>query len=135
MYKRAIMLQKILLIFFFVGWCNAIESNIIEIMQRLQHASDLIQKGFFLNKFDLVQEGIKKHKEDFYTLQKFNIEVFLDSKNTNYAPIISSFISNIIEQRVMLEKFLKNNDKIRAYEAYQGMNLNCTKCHGLLRDW
>ncbi|MDL0079937.1 hypothetical protein [Helicobacter zhangjianzhongii] len=129
------MLRKIALVAILCNALSALESNIIEIMQYLQRDSDLIQKGFFLNKFDIVKEGISKHKEDFSALQKFNIEVFLDEKTLNYSPIITSFLNNIIENRVALEKFLRDNDKVRAYEAFQELNHNCMKCHALLRGW
>lgn len=129
------MLRSIAFIAFFSSSLCALESNIIEIMQYLQRDSDLIQKGFFLNKFDIVAEGISKHKADFSALQKFNIEVFLDEKTLNYSPIITSFLNNIVENRVALETFLKNNDKIRAYEAFQELNYNCMKCHALIRGW
>ena len=129
------MLRSIAFIAFFSSSLCALESNIIEIMQYLQRDSDLIQKGFFLNKLDIVAEGISKHKADFSALQKFNIEVFLDEKTLNYSPIITSFLNNIVENRVALETFLKNNDKIRAYEAFQELNYNCMKCHALIRGW
>ena len=58
-------------------------------------------------------------------MQKFNIEVFLDEKTLNYSPIITSFLNNIIENRVALEKFLRDNGKVRAYEAFQELNHNC----------
>lgn len=129
------MLKKFALTALLSGLCYGLDSNIIEIMQYLQRDSDLIQKGFFLNKFDIVQEGIDKHKADFNALQKFNIDMFLDEKHLNYSPIISSFLHNIIESRVSMERFLQSNDKIRAYEAFQQLNYNCMKCHALTRGW
>lgn len=129
------MLKKLILIALFSCSAHALDSNIIEIMQYLQRDSDLIQRGFFLNKFDIVQEGIEKHKVDFNTLQKFNIDMFLDEKHLNYSPIFSSFLRNIKENRIALEKFLKDNDKIRAYEAFQQLDYNCMKCHALVRGW
>lgn len=128
-------LQKSLIFALFINTASALESNIIEIMQNLQHDSDLIRKGFFLDKEDIIKEGIQKHKDDFNALQKFNIEVFLDSTTMNYSPIMKSFMSNIVEQRIALENFLAKGYKLRAYEAYQQLNLNCMKCHALSREW
>mgnify|MGYP006972491228 CR=1 FL=1 len=114
---------------------TATESNIVEIMQKLQYDSDLIQKGFSLNRFELVKEGITRHKVDFDSLRKFNIEVFLSKNNLNYAPIIYSFINNIVEERVSLEYFLSKNQKMKAYESFQKINHRCMQCHALTRGW
>lgn len=111
------------------------ESNIVEIMQKLQYDSDLIQKGFSLNRFELVREGITRHKVDFDALRRFNIEVFLTKNNLNYAPIIYSFINNIVEERTSLEYFLSKNQKMKAYEAFQKINHRCMQCHALTRGW
>lgn len=111
------------------------QSNIVEIMQKLQYDSDLIQKGFSLNRFELVREGITRHKKDFDALRRFNIEVFLTKNNLNYAPIIYSFINNIVEERVSLEYFLSKNQKMKAYEAFQKVNHRCMQCHALTRGW
>lgn len=114
---------------------NSAESNIVEIMQKLQYDSDLIQKGFSLNRFELVREGITRHKVDFDALRRFNIEVFLTKNNLNYAPIIYSFINNIVEERTSLEYFLSKNQKMKAYEAFQKINHRCMQCHALTRGW
>ena len=128
------------LFFVLVATCYAepsrtTESNIVEIMQKLQYDSDLIQKGFSLNRFELVKEGITRHKVDFDSLRRFNIEVFLSKNNLNYAPIIYSFINNIVEERVSLEYFLSKNQKMKAYESFQKINNRCMQCHALTRGW
>ncbi|WP_307983776.1 hypothetical protein [uncultured Helicobacter sp.] len=129
------MFKKAICSLFFVGLLYATDSNIVEIMQDLQYDSNMIDNGFASNKFDLVKKGIQKHKNDFDQFRKFNINIFLTQQKLNYAPIVDSFISNIVEQRILLEEFLAKDDKIRAFEAYQQMRLNCMKCHSLIRGW
>lgn len=124
-----------LFVVLFSSPAHSAESNIVEIMQKLQYDSDLIQKGFSLNRFELVREGITRHKVDFDALRRFNIEVFLTKNNLNYAPIIYSFINNIVEERTSLEYFLSKNQKMKAYEAFQKINHRCMQCHALTRGW
>ncbi len=128
------MFKKSLAFLFALKFLCAIDYNLIEIMQDLQYDSDLIRQRFFQNDPKLLLDAIEMHKRDFSKLQHFDIKLFITKDHSYYVPIMDSLLSNIVEQRILMENFLKKNDRKRAFEAFEQLDNNCTKCHVLIRN-
>lgn len=118
-----------------VVFSTDVSSDLVNIMQKLNKYRMKIDNGFMIDDLNEIKNNANKYKLEFIRLRAMDTKLLLDSKNLQYAQVIDSFMLNMEEGFNLMELFLKKNDRIRAFEAYQMIELNCTKCHGLVRDW
>ncbi len=108
-------------------------------MQRMAHAMQDIQSGFFYNNLDIVTAGANDLKKTIARIgttneEKNTTDVYERWMNNNTAMTarmqkkISKYADTIIER-------FKDGDAVQALQVYNRATAECMKCHVSLRKW
>jgi len=137
------MMKKILFTYVFLVTLGLAEeytqANRILDMQKMAHAMQDIQSGFFYNNIDIVKAGAKDLKSTIIKIQATEKE-----KNTKdvYEKWMnnSSAMTNRTQKRIekysddIVEHF-QEGDAHFALNVYNRISAECMKCHTSLRKW
>ncbi len=108
-------------------------------MQKMAHAMQDIQSGFFYNNIDIVKAGAEELKETIIKIQATEAEK--GTKNVyekwmNNASAMTGRTQKRIRKYAdtMLERF-EDGDVNQALHVYNRITAECLKCHTTLRKW
>ena len=126
--------------FLTLGWSEGYtQGERILDMQKMAHAMQDIQSGFFYNNLDIVIAGTKDLKEAIVKVgpthtEKNSKDVYERWMNNNTA-MTARIQKRIIKYSdTMVERF-KDGDAIQALNVYNRVTAECMKCHISLRKW
>jgi len=115
------------------------QANRILDMQKMAHAMQDIQSGFFYNNLDIVTAGVKDLKETVIKIgptkaEKTTKDVY--EKWMNNATVMTGRTQKRIQKysETMLERFQEGDVK-QALNVYNRISAECMKCHTSLRKW
>ena len=108
-------------------------------MQRMAHAMQDIQLGFFYNNIDIVRAGAQDLKKGILhigptTEDKNNKDVYERWMNNNTA-MTKRIQRNIANKSDIIIKRFENGDATQALQLYSKIASECMKCHISLRKW
>ncbi len=115
------------------------QANRILDMQKMAHAMQDIQSGFFYNNLDIMNAGVIDLKETIVKIRPINTEKYTKDvyeKWLNNSTAMTGRIQRRILQYtdVMVERF-KDGDAKQALNVYNRITAECMKCHTSLRKW
>jgi hypothetical protein len=115
------------------------QANRILDMQKMAHAMQDIQSGFFYNNVDIVRAGVEDLKETVVKIgpteaEKTTKDVY--EKWMNNATAMTGRTQKRIQKyaETMLERFQEGDAK-QALNVYNRITAECMKCHTSLRKW
>jgi len=108
-------------------------------MQRMAHAMQDIQLGFFYNNIDIVKAGAQDLKKGILHIgptkeDKNNKDVYERWMNNNTA-MTKRIQRNIANKSDIIIKRFENGDATQALQLYSKIASECMKCHISLRKW
>ena len=108
-------------------------------MQKMAHAMQDIQTGFFYNNLDIVQSGVKVLKETIVKIRPTDEEVntkdIYEKWLNNNIKMTNKIRKKIIKKATDIEDRFKSGDGIQALQAYSKITQQCMKCHIQIRKW
>ncbi|RDU59175.1 hypothetical protein [Helicobacter marmotae] len=118
----------------FIGILFA-RGELIQIMQDMEYAINLMQKGFLYDKKTWVDEGIKEFKALSRQLQHIDPRVYLEGPQRRDANVVSGIAMRNRENIEVLERFLNQDQKVKSIDAFGQILTGCMSCHLLSRGW
>jgi len=115
---------------------TTVESNAqqIKIMQSLESAMAVMQKGFLYNNVTILEKGVKDLKENLKNINSFIIQ---NDKRRNFnAPVYAATETTAIA--LLGDKILKafkDGRKRKALSTYSKTLNRCVVCHKIIRKW
>jgi len=108
-------------------------------MQRLAHAMQDIQSGFFYNNLDIVTAGAKSLKETIIKVkttkeEKDTKDIYERWMNNNNAMTLRMQKKLVKYADTIVERF-RDGDAVQALQVYNRATAECMKCHVDLRHW
>jgi len=119
-----------------VGYTQA--QRIVD-MQKMAHAMQDIQSGFFYNNDDIVRDGAQRLKETIVkvgpTIEEITNKDIYEQYMQNGEKMTRK-IKTKIQRRAqdIIDRF-EHGDAIQALQAYSKIAQQCMKCHVRLRKW
>ncbi|MCF6243828.1 MAG: hypothetical protein L3J43_02185 [Sulfurovum sp.] len=115
------------------------QANRILDMQKMAHAMQDIQSGFFYNNLDIVKAGVEDLKSTVVKIGPTKAEINTKDvyeKWMNNATTMTGRTQKRIEKysETMLERF-QDGDVKQALNVYNRITAECLKCHTSLRKW
>ena len=108
-------------------------------MQRMAHAMQDIQLGFFYNNIDIVKAGAQDLKKGILNIgptkeDKNNKDVYERWMNNNTA-MTKRIQRSIANKSDIIIKRFASGDATQALQLYSRIASECMKCHISLRKW
>lgn len=123
-------------ILWLMGICACLvfaEGRLTCIMQDMEYAMSLIEKGILYSNQVWLDEGLQKFKILNKELRQVDPNTYLDASQRRDTNVVSGIINRQVENTEVLEKFFKNNEIAKGAAVYGRILAGCVSCHNLIR--
>lgn len=118
----------------FVSYLHA-QSGLTQIMQNMEYAMGLMQKGFLYNKKEWIQEGLEEFKTLNNQLRLLDPHTYLGAQQRKDSDVVSGIVNKNRDNIEVLEHYLKQNELIKSADACGRILAGCVSCHAISRGW
>ncbi len=108
-------------------------------MQKMAHAMNTIQSGFFYNNYDTISAGVEsltntiaKVKPPLEELEEKDV---MTRYMNNKIQMTRKIVKKINQKSLTILQRYKNGDATQAVQAYTKILGQCMKCHRETRNW
>lgn len=116
--------------------CGAFaQSSLVYIMQNMEYAMNLMEKGFLYNKKEWINDGLAEFKTLNKELQRIDPNTYLGVTQRQNINVVSGIVDRSAENIKVLERFLKQNDMMKSADVYGRILSGCVSCHAIARGW
>lgn len=116
--------------------CGAFaQSSLVHIMQNMEYAMNLMEKGFLYNKKEWINEGLEEFRTLNKELQRVDPNTYLGVAQRRDINVVSGIVNNNVAHIEILAKYLKQNEMIKSADVYGRILSGCVSCHAIARSW
>lgn len=110
-------------------------NQLIYIMQNMEYAMNMMEKGFLYNRKEWINEGLDEFRILNKELKKTDPSTYLGTKNRHEVNVVIGIVAKNEDNIIMLDKFLKQNEMIKSADVYGRILSGCVSCHAITRGW
>ncbi|TLD96506.1 hypothetical protein LS71_005415 [Helicobacter jaachi] len=111
------------------------EGQLSHIMQNMEYAMNLMEKGFLYNKQEWINEGLEEFKILSGELKRIDANTYLSISQRRDINVVGGIVNRNEEYIGLLERFLKDGDMIKSADVYGRILSGCVSCHAISRGW
>lgn len=127
--------MKILCVISMCVCCLYAQNELVHIMQNMEYAINLMEKGFLYNKKAWINEGLKEFKILNKELKHIAPRTYLNDMQRHDVNVVERIISRNEENIEILEMYLKKDEMLKSIDAYGYIVSGCVSCHAITRGW
>ncbi|TLD82088.1 hypothetical protein LS68_003575 [Helicobacter sp. MIT 05-5293] len=110
-------------------------SLITHLMQNMEYAMNLMERGYLYNNIQWINDGLKEFKTLNMELKKIDPHTYLSVSQRRDINVVSGIVSRNQDNIEVMEYFLKQKDFIKSADAYGRILAGCVSCHAISRNW
>lgn len=110
-------------------------SLITHLMQNMEYAMDLMERGYLYNNIQWIDDGLKEFKMLNTELKKIDPHTYLSVSQRRDINVVSGIVNRNQDNIEVMEYFLKQKDFIKSADAYGRILAGCVSCHAISRNW
>lgn len=110
------------------------QEQLTKLMQDMEYALNLIQKGFLYNNKKWLNDGLEEFKVLNRELRRIDPNAYLPIMQRRDVNVVGGIVNMQSENLKVLERFLNKNDILKSTEAYGRIVSGCVSCHSLVRS-
>lgn len=111
------------------------QSQLVYIMQNMEYAMNLMEKGFLYNNKEWIKEGLDEFRTLNKELQRTDPNTYLGVSQRRDINVVSGIVSSNVANIEVLSKFLSQDEMIKSADVYGRILAGCVSCHAIARGW
>ena len=111
------------------------QSSLVRIMQNMEYAINLMEKGFLYNKREWIDEGLAELRVLNKELRHIDPHTYLSVAQRRNINVVGGIVDRSAENIEALDQYLKQNEMIKSTNLYGRLLSGCMSCHAIVRGW
>lgn len=128
-------MKKLLMCILFCGAINAQDNQLAMVMQNMEYAMNLMEKGFLYNRIDWIKQGLEDFKGLSKDLRAIDPHTYLGVSQRRNINVVSGIINRNQDNIEVMERFINKKEMTKSADAYGQILAGCVSCHAISRGW